>query len=93
MSVSPFIPLYFLQKLSYYMAMNTTKETTPLSKATNLERAFRTADRYVNRALAFSSLERRVKPCWVVFLGDDERYWVVKMRYTDALLEAGYELA
>lgn len=48
---------------------------------------------YNHREFAFASLERAVKPCWVVMLGDNCKYWVVCMSDAAKLERAGYEIA
>ena len=48
--------------------------------------------RFQNPELAFNLADRAFKPM-MVLLGDDDRYWVVRMSDAERLLRAGYEVA
>ena len=48
--------------------------------------------RFRRHGLAFNLADRALKPM-MVLLGDDGRYWVVRMSDGERLLRAGYEAA
>ena len=48
--------------------------------------------RFLAAERAFSFADHAVKPM-MVLLGDDERYWVVRMADAERLLRAGFEAA
>jgi hypothetical protein len=59
---------------------------------TNADFEKMTIYRFLAPERAFSFADHAIKPM-IVLLGDDQRYWVVRMSDADRLLRAGYEAA